>query len=171
MDVFKIGSITYAIQLTYGQEWQFKEQWGPGHFCALSCPVQVQASEKNKIKSLLLQKSRYLSDSCSCLSWVHLAWRWASAAGGSKRKIRNLTSFKVLVSRLGLSSVAMRLILNMNTNNCCMLNLVTLFMNIYSCAKCNLTCLWILITAADGKDALSKLQGSCNHKQNSGEVS
>lgn len=46
MDVFKIGSIIYAIQLTYGQEWQLKEQWGPGHFCALSCPVQVQASGK-----------------------------------------------------------------------------------------------------------------------------
>ncbi|EOB07662.1 Islet cell autoantigen 1, partial [Anas platyrhynchos] len=85
-------------------------------------------------------------------------------------QIESTKSVEDQQSQLGLSSVAMRLILNMNTNNCCMLNLVTLFMNIYSCAKCNLTCLWILITAADGKDALSKLQGSCNHKQNSGAI-
>ncbi|KFP58799.1 Islet cell autoantigen 1, partial [Cathartes aura] len=40
----------------------------------------------------------------------------------------------------------------------------------WSCAKCNLTCLWILITADNGKDVLSTLQGNCNHKQNSGAI-
>ncbi|KFZ50893.1 Islet cell autoantigen 1, partial [Antrostomus carolinensis] len=40
----------------------------------------------------------------------------------------------------------------------------------WSCAKCNLTCLWILITADDSKDVISTLQGSCNHKQNSGAI-
>ncbi|KFO13215.1 Islet cell autoantigen 1, partial [Balearica regulorum gibbericeps] len=40
----------------------------------------------------------------------------------------------------------------------------------WSCAKCNLTCLWILITADDGKDVISMLQGNCNHKQNSGAI-
>ncbi|KFV43317.1 Islet cell autoantigen 1, partial [Tyto alba] len=39
-----------------------------------------------------------------------------------------------------------------------------------SCAKCNLTCFWILITAGDGKDVISALQGNCNHKQNSGAI-
>ncbi|KFQ43224.1 Islet cell autoantigen 1, partial [Nestor notabilis] len=38
------------------------------------------------------------------------------------------------------------------------------------CAKCNLTCLWVLITADDGKDVTSTLQGNCNHKQNSGAI-
>ncbi|KFU87576.1 Islet cell autoantigen 1, partial [Chaetura pelagica] len=40
----------------------------------------------------------------------------------------------------------------------------------WSCAKCNLTCLWILITADDGKDVMSTFQGNCNHKQNSGAI-
>ncbi|KFQ63139.1 Islet cell autoantigen 1, partial [Pelecanus crispus] len=40
----------------------------------------------------------------------------------------------------------------------------------WSCAKCSLTCLWILITADDGKDVISTLQGNCNHKQNSGAI-
>ncbi|KFP89832.1 Islet cell autoantigen 1, partial [Apaloderma vittatum] len=40
----------------------------------------------------------------------------------------------------------------------------------WSCAKCHLTCLWILITAGDGKDVMSTLQGNCNHKQNSGAI-
>ncbi|KFP09705.1 Islet cell autoantigen 1, partial [Egretta garzetta] len=40
----------------------------------------------------------------------------------------------------------------------------------WSCAKCNLTCLWILITADDGKDVISTLHGNCNHKQNSGAI-
>ncbi|KFV17323.1 Islet cell autoantigen 1, partial [Tauraco erythrolophus] len=40
----------------------------------------------------------------------------------------------------------------------------------WSCAKCNLTCLWILITADDGKDVISTLQGNCNHKHNSGAI-
>ncbi|KFR11925.1 Islet cell autoantigen 1, partial [Opisthocomus hoazin] len=40
----------------------------------------------------------------------------------------------------------------------------------WSCAKCNLTCLWILITADDGKDVISTLQGKCNHKQSSGAI-
>ncbi|KFP43398.1 Islet cell autoantigen 1, partial [Chlamydotis macqueenii] len=35
----------------------------------------------------------------------------------------------------------------------------------WSCAKCNLTCFWILITAENGKDVIS-----CNHKQNSGAI-
>ncbi|KFW92352.1 Islet cell autoantigen 1, partial [Phalacrocorax carbo] len=37
-------------------------------------------------------------------------------------------------------------------------------------AKCNLTCLWILITADDCKDVIPTLQGNCNHKQNSGAI-
>ena len=36
--------------------------------------------------SLLLEDSRDLSDSCSCLSWVHKAWRWASVAGGDSKE-------------------------------------------------------------------------------------
>ncbi|KFW68551.1 Islet cell autoantigen 1, partial [Pygoscelis adeliae] len=40
----------------------------------------------------------------------------------------------------------------------------------WSCAKCSLTCLWILITADNGKDVISTLQGNCNHKQNSGAI-
>ncbi|KFQ97069.1 Islet cell autoantigen 1, partial [Nipponia nippon] len=40
----------------------------------------------------------------------------------------------------------------------------------WSCAQCNLTCLWILIAADDGKDVISTLQGNCNHKQNSGAI-
>ncbi|KAL2307412.1 hypothetical protein Nmel_000373, partial [Mimus melanotis] len=40
----------------------------------------------------------------------------------------------------------------------------------WSPAKCNLTCLWILITADDGKDVISTLQGRCNHEQNSGAI-
>ncbi|KGL88227.1 Islet cell autoantigen 1, partial [Charadrius vociferus] len=40
----------------------------------------------------------------------------------------------------------------------------------WSCAKGNLTCLWILITADNGKDVISTLQGNCNHKQNSGAI-
>ncbi|KFM12326.1 Islet cell autoantigen 1, partial [Aptenodytes forsteri] len=40
----------------------------------------------------------------------------------------------------------------------------------WSCAKCSLTCLWILITADNGKDVISTLQGNCNHKQNSGTI-
>ncbi|RLW11315.1 hypothetical protein DV515_00001552 [Chloebia gouldiae] len=40
----------------------------------------------------------------------------------------------------------------------------------WSPAKCNLTCLWISITAEDGKDVISTLQGHCNHEQNSGAI-
>ncbi|KFV48621.1 Islet cell autoantigen 1, partial [Gavia stellata] len=40
----------------------------------------------------------------------------------------------------------------------------------WSCAKCNLTCLWLLITADDGKDVISTLQGNYNHKQYSGAI-
>ncbi|KFQ35718.1 Islet cell autoantigen 1, partial [Mesitornis unicolor] len=40
----------------------------------------------------------------------------------------------------------------------------------WSSAKCNLTCLWILITADDGKDIIPSLQGNCNHKENSGAI-
>ncbi|KFO77562.1 Islet cell autoantigen 1, partial [Cuculus canorus] len=40
----------------------------------------------------------------------------------------------------------------------------------WSCAKCNLTCFWVLITADDGKDVISTLRGNCNHKQNSGAI-
>ncbi|KFO56281.1 Islet cell autoantigen 1, partial [Corvus brachyrhynchos] len=40
----------------------------------------------------------------------------------------------------------------------------------WSPAKCNLTCLWISITADDGKDVISTLQGHCNHEQNSGAI-
>ncbi|KFP98155.1 Islet cell autoantigen 1, partial [Haliaeetus albicilla] len=40
----------------------------------------------------------------------------------------------------------------------------------WSSARYNLTYLWILITADDGKDIISTLQGNCNHKQNSGAI-
>ncbi|KFW11844.1 Islet cell autoantigen 1, partial [Eurypyga helias] len=40
----------------------------------------------------------------------------------------------------------------------------------WSGTKCNLTCLWISITADDGKDVISTLQGNCNHKQDSGAI-
>ncbi|NXY17283.1 ICA69 protein, partial [Atrichornis clamosus] len=45
---------------------------------------------------------------------------------------------------------------------------VMLFISMVSC-QVHLTCLWIFITADDGKDVISTLQGNCNHKQNSGE--
>ncbi|NXE87878.1 ICA69 protein, partial [Menura novaehollandiae] len=47
--------------------------------------------------------------------------------------------------------------------------IVTLFRSMVSC-QVHLTCLWILITANDGKDVISTLQGNCNHKQNSGAI-
>ncbi|KFV69802.1 Islet cell autoantigen 1, partial [Dryobates pubescens] len=37
-------------------------------------------------------------------------------------------------------------------------------------SQCNLTCLWILIAADNGKDVLSTLQGDYNPKQNSGAI-
>lgn len=78
--------------------------------------------------SLLLEDSRDLPDSCSCLSWVHSAWRWAGVAGGGSNEDPSQVIVQKFASLLrngsyilGLSSIVARFILNVHTNNHCML--------------------------------------------------
>lgn len=110
---------------SYCQGRWFREWWGPGTWCSLSPGLCKFLKEV----SLLLDNSRDLCDFCSCLTWVHSAWRLAMWQVMIQRKIHAstphydseicLTSWNAHI--LDLSSIADRFILNMNTSNPCTL--------------------------------------------------